>query len=70
MDILIWVNTLVILLVLVGGGTIINSQIRDTARALARVEETAARIAETATRGERLSVAILERLSPRQEPQA
>lgn len=56
MDLLIWINTLVILFTLVGGGIVINSQVRDIARALARIEETAAR-------NERLSLAILERIS-------
>jgi hypothetical protein len=63
MDILIWINTLVILFALVGGGIVINSQVRDIAKALAQVEEAAARIEETAARGERLSLAILQRLS-------
>jgi hypothetical protein len=63
MDILIWINTLVILFALIGGGIVINSQVRDIAKALARVEEAAAHIEETAARGERLSLAILQRLS-------
>ena len=55
MDILIWINTLAILFVFAGGGTIVNIQLRKTNEALARIEETAAR-------GERLSLAILEPL--------
>ena len=55
MDILIWINTLAILFVFGGGGIIVNIQLRKTNEALARIEETAAR-------GERLSLAILERL--------
>ena len=55
MDILIWINTLAILFVFAGGGIIVNIQLRKTDEALARVEETAAR-------GERLSLGILERL--------
>jgi len=55
MDILIWINTLAILFVFAGGGIIVNVQLRKTNEALARIEETAAR-------GERLSLAILERL--------
>ena len=55
MDILIWINTLAILFAFIVGGIIVNIQLRKIAEALARVEETAAR-------GERLSLAILERL--------
>jgi hypothetical protein len=55
MDILIWINTLAILFVFAGGGIIVNIQLRKTNEALARIEETAAR-------GERLSLAILEPL--------
>jgi hypothetical protein len=70
MDILIWVNTLALLFALVAGGIIINVQLRKIAEALARVEETAARSVETMSRMERLSLAILERLTPPGEPQA
>lgn len=69
MNLLIWINTLAILLALVGGGIIINSQVREIAKALARVEETAAQVAETTARNERLSLAILERISLRNDPQ-
>ena len=55
MDILIWINTLAILFVFAAGGIIVNIQLRKTNEALARIEETAAL-------GERLSLAILERL--------
>lgn len=67
---LIWVNTGVILFALVGGGIIVMSQLRKISEALAqvgrvveRVEEAAVKIQETASRSERISVAILQRLS-------
>ena len=55
MDILIWINTIALLFVFIGGGVVVSIQLRKTNEALARIEETAAR-------GERLSLAILERL--------
>ena len=74
---LIWVNTVVILFALVGGGIIMMSQLRKIAEALAqvgrvveRVEEAAMKIQETASRSERISVAILQRLSVGDNPQA
>ena len=69
MDLLIWINTLAILLAFVGGGIIMNSQVREIAKAFAQVQEASARIEETAARNERLSLAILGRLSPGNEPQ-
>lgn len=74
---LIWVNTVVILFALVGGGIIVMSQLRKIAEALAqvgrvveRVEESAVKIQETASRSERISVAILQRLSVGDNSQA
>jgi hypothetical protein len=67
MNLLIWINTLAILLAFVGGGIVLNSQVREIARALARVEEIAARVAETTARNGRLSLAILERISLRDD---
>jgi ArsR family metal-binding transcriptional regulator len=74
---LIWVNTVVILFALVGGGIIVMSQLRKIAEALAqvgrvveRVEEAAVKIQETASRSERISVAILQRLSVGDNSQA
>ena len=69
MDLLIWINTLAILLAFVGGGIIMNSQVREIAKAFAQVQEASARIEETAARNERLSLAILERISLRNDPQ-
>ena len=63
MDTLIWINTLAILFGFIIGGIIVVFQLRKISEALARVEETAAR-------GERLSLAILERLPPPRESQA
>lgn len=63
MDTLIWINTLALLFGFIVGGVIVIFQLRKIAEALARVEETAAR-------GERLSLAILERLPPSREAQA
>jgi hypothetical protein len=57
MDTLIWINTLALLFGFIVGGIIVVLQLRKIAEALARVEETAAR-------GERLSLPILERLPP------
>ncbi|MBI3796509.1 MAG: hypothetical protein HY268_05995 [Deltaproteobacteria bacterium] len=74
---LIWVNTVVILFVFVGGGIIVMSQLRKISEALAqvgrvveRVEEAAVKIQETASRSERISVAILQRISVGDNPQA
>ncbi|MBI3800491.1 MAG: hypothetical protein HY268_26385 [Deltaproteobacteria bacterium] len=63
MDILIWINTLALLVGFIVGGVIVVFQLRKISEALARVEETAAR-------GERLSLAILERLPSSRESQA
>ena len=63
MDTLIWINTLALLFGFIVGGVIVIFQLRKIAEALARVEETAAR-------GERLSLAFLERLPPSRESQA
>jgi uncharacterized protein YoxC len=70
MEVLIWINTLVLLLGFIVGGVIVIFQLRKISEALARVEETAARVAETAACGERLSLAILEGLPPSRESQA
>jgi len=56
---LTWINTLV----LIGAALIGLYQIRKIAEALVRVEE-------TASRNERLTLAVLERLTPQQGPQA
>jgi hypothetical protein len=58
MDILIWINTLVILFALVGGGIVINSQVRDIAKALAQVEEAAASL------DQRYSASVKQPLTP------
>jgi hypothetical protein len=63
LDILIWINTLAILFAFIVGGIIINIQLRKSNEALARVEETAAR-------GERLSLAILEQFPARSDLQS
>jgi len=63
MDTLIWINTLALLVGFIGGGVIVVFQLRKISEALARVEETAAC-------GERLSLAILERLPSSVESQA
>lgn len=63
MDSLIWINTLALLFGFIIGGVIVVLQLRKISEALARVEETAAY-------GERLSLAILERLSPSRESPA
>jgi hypothetical protein len=62
-DTLSWINTLALLVGFIGGGIIVIFQLRKISEALARVEETAAR-------GERLSLAILERLPPSRGSQA
>ncbi len=56
---LVWINTLVVLAVVVGGLYLGR-----------RIVEALARIAETAARNERLSLAILERITPQQGSQA
>jgi len=68
--ILTWVNTLVIMVAVIVGLVVGLYEARKIAQALARVEETAARIAETTTRNERLTLAVLERLTPQQGHQA
>jgi hypothetical protein len=74
---LIWVNTVVILFALVGGGIIVVYQLRKISEALAqvgqvveRVEEAAVKIQETASRSERIGAAILQRLSMGDNPRA
>lgn len=74
---LIWVNTAVILFTLVGGGIILVYQLRRASEALVqvgrvveRVEEAAVKIQETASRSERISVAIFQRLSVDETSQA
>jgi hypothetical protein len=74
---LIWINTVVILFALVGGGVMVMYQLRKISEALVqvggqveRVEEAAVKIQETASRSERISVAILQRLSVGDNPQA
>ena len=62
-DTVIWINTLALLFGFIVGGIIVVLQLRKISEALARVEETAAR-------GERLSLAILERLPPPRESRA
>lgn len=64
---LTWINTLA----LVGAAIVglyeirkISEALSGVAQAVARIEDTAARIAETLSRVERLSLAILERVSP------
>ena len=63
MDILIWINALAILFAFIVGGIVINIQLRKSNEALARIGETAAR-------GERLSLAILERLPAQSDLQS
>ena len=77
MAVLIWINTVVILFALVGGGIIALYQLRKISEAfvqltatVARVEEAAVKIQETASRSERIGAAILQRLSVGDNPQA
>jgi hypothetical protein len=77
MEVLIWVDAVAILLALVGGGIVALFQLRKTSEALAqvtatvaRVEEAAVKIQETASRSERIGAAILQRLSGGDNPQA
>jgi len=60
---LTWINTLVIMGTVVSGLVIGIYEARKIAEALARIEE-------TASRNERLTLAVLNRLTPQQEPQA
>jgi hypothetical protein len=61
-EVLIWVNTIAILFALVGGGIIVLYQLR-------KISEALVQIAETVSRSERISVAILQRLSVGDTPQ-
>jgi hypothetical protein len=65
MDIVIltWINTLVIMVSVISGLVIGIYEARKIAQALARIED-------TASRNERLTLAVLNRLTPQQEPQA
>ena len=74
---MIWVNTIIVLFALVGGGIIVVYQLRKISEALVqvgqvveRVEEAAMKIQETASRSERIGAAILQRLSVGDNPQA
>lgn len=61
--ILTWINTLVIMVSVISGLVIGIYEARKIAQALARIED-------TASRNERLTLAVLNRLTPQQEPQA
>jgi cell division protein FtsL len=63
MDLVIWINTIVVLAIVSITLVVVVYENRKIAEALSRVEETAAR-------NERLSLAVLERLTPQQGPQA
>jgi hypothetical protein len=60
---LTWINTLVIMVSVISGLVIGIYEARKIAQALARIED-------TASRNERLTLAVLNRLTPQQEPQA
>jgi hypothetical protein len=67
---LTWINTLVILAVVginLGLGLYLGFRI---VQALAQIQATAAQIAETTSRNERLTLAVLERLAPSQSGRA
>jgi hypothetical protein len=70
MDMLIWINTLAILFVLLVGGIIVLSEMRKITEALRGITAALKQIADTTSRTEQISVAILQRLSISDTPQA
>lgn len=70
MDLLIWINTLAILFALIVGGIIVLSEMRKITEALQGITAALKQIADTTSRTEQISVAILQRLSIRDNPRA
>ena len=70
MDLLLWINTIIILAIVAPTLVLVVYEARKTSEAFREVSNTLRGVSDALSRNERLTLATLDRLTPSQDPQA